>query len=623
MSLTASLFAVSRALALPAAMAVALASARPASAQLIAGTPVNLGSLGAPVQGMDSGYDPSRGLHLVVSAYGNAWGWYVNADGQPVSGPFLIKSGGGGAYAPRVKYNGQGGFLLVYSEEAGGGNILRARTISYPGAVGPEMTISDGSAPPWLISGASAMSYGSGVFLVSWMSTGAGARLAARTVSISGAPASSITTISQDVGLYPGVAYNPSTNHFAVSYRDEGSSGYAGIAIVSPQGAIVAKQRFQPVAGQQGATDIDYNPDTGRFVMAWFAQPSGGPWEARAAEIDAWGGVVSSGLLYSRSSGVGFSSFSLAFNPVSRTFLAATLETVGSLDPVLGLELNRGGYRFDTNHVATGVLARNIRVSAHGASARWNVAFNHNTQSPLNAIVRTSSSGGGPAGSLGSGGGGTTTPPPPPPPTSGCTTVKPASDWVCVNGNWVPPSLAGGGTTTPPPTSPPPPTSSCTTVKPASDWVCVNGNWLPPGMGGVTTTPPPPPPPPSSSTCSTVKPASDWVCVNGNWLPPSLAPAPPPPTSTPSTGGCTTVKPGADWVCVNGGWIPLAMACPTVQPGPGWTCRNGDWLPPGMGANRLTLPPLFDMPGLAPKAHAVAVVAARVRPALAPFRGRA
>ena len=51
---------------------------------------------------------------------------------------------------------------------------------------------------------------------------------AARTVSISGAPASSITTISQDVGLYPGVAYNPSTNHFAVSVDKPICLGIAG-----------------------------------------------------------------------------------------------------------------------------------------------------------------------------------------------------------------------------------------------------------------------------------------------------------------------------------------------------------------------------------------------------------
>lgn len=634
MRLTASFFAVSRALALSTVAAVALVSARPASAQLIAGSPVNLGSLGAPVQGMDSGYDPSTGLHLVVSAYLNAWGWFVNAEGQTVAGPFLIKSGGGGAFAPRVKSNGAGGFLMVYSEEVGGGNILRARTISYPGVVGPEMTISDGSTPPWLIVGASAISYSpsSGVYLVAWMTTGPGLRLAVRTVGVSGAPASAISTVSDDVGLYPGVGYNPATNTFAVSYRDEASSaGYTGIAIVSTSGSVLAKQRFQPVAGQQGATDIDYNPDTGRFVMVWFAQPQGGAWEARAAEIDSSGGVVSNGLLYAKSAGIGFSSFSLAFNPVSRTFLAATLETVGALDPVLGLELNRGGYRFDTNHVATGIIARNIRVSTHGSSARWNVAFNHNTQTPLNAIVRTSSSGGGPAGSLGSGGGGTTTPPPttppPPPPSGGCTTVQPAPDWVCVNGGWLPPGMVGTPAPPPPPPTTPPPTSTgCTTVQPGPDWVCVNGNWLPPGMGGVTTppptTPPPTTPPPSTSTCSTVKPASDWVCVNGNWLPPNLAPVqqtPPPPTSS---SGCTTVKPGDDWICVNGGWQPAAMVCPTVQPGPGWTCRNGDWLPPGMGANRLTLPPLFDMPGLAPKVHAVAVVAASERPAFASFRRR-
>jgi hypothetical protein len=62
--------------------------------------------------------------------------------------------------------------------------------------------------------------------------------------------------------------------------------------------------------------------------------------------------------------------------------------------------------------------------------------------------------------------------------------VQPGSDWVCVNGGWLPPGLAPAAPppTTPPATSPPtPPASSCTTPQPGSDWACVNGGWLPPG----------------------------------------------------------------------------------------------------------------------------------------------
>ena len=92
-------------------------------------------------------------------------------------------------------------------------------------------------------------------------------------------------------------------------------------------------------------------------------------------------------------------------------------------------------------------------------------------------------------------------------PSGACVTDPPASDWVCINGGWVPPGhpLAVGATpSTPNPPAPPsPPTggSSCTTTAPAPDWVCVNGGWVPPGHPLALTAPPPttpttPPPPP-------------------------------------------------------------------------------------------------------------------------------
>jgi glucose/arabinose dehydrogenase len=177
--------------------------------------------------------------------------------------------------------------------------------------------------------------------------------------------------------------------------------------------------------------------------------------------------------------------------------------------------------------------------------------------------------------------------------SSNCTTTKPAFNWVCVNGNWLPPdhplaigtsgtggtgdntggtggSTGGSGTT-----------GSCTTTKPASTWVCVSGNWLPPdhplaigtpgtggtggstggtggGTGGTGTT----------GICTTTKPASNWVCVSGNWLPPDhpLAIGTSGTGGTGSTGGstggtgtttgCTTTKPASNWVCVSGNWLP-------------------------------------------------------------------
>jgi glucose/arabinose dehydrogenase len=141
-------------------------------------------------------------------------------------------------------------------------------------------------------------------------------------------------------------------------------------------------------------------------------------------------------------------------------------------------------------------------------------------------------------------------------PVAGCVTVQPVSNWVCIEGGWVPPThpLAGAGPTAGTPgatgVSPAQPSgganSTCTTPQPVANWACRNGGWLPPdhpllgagsGQTGGTGTGAPGPGGSVApfSGCSTVQPAANWLCVNGGWVPPnhSLAggggPSPQPP----------------------------------------------------------------------------------------------
>jgi hypothetical protein len=164
--------------------------------------------------------------------------------------------------------------------------------------------------------------------------------------------------------------------------------------------------------------------------------------------------------------------------------------------------------------------------------------------------------------------------PPTPPPASTCTSVRPAVDWVCVGGGWLPPGMAAPPSVPQPPPLPPPPASSggCTSVRPGADWVCVNGGWLPPGIASIAppsvVTPPSVPSAPTSapSVCATIRPAADWVCYDGGWLPPTLyqilssagiiRPQPSAPSPSVSTGACSTPQPGSNWVCRAGGWLP-------------------------------------------------------------------
>jgi hypothetical protein len=204
--------------------------------------------------------------------------------------------------------------------------------------------------------------------------------------------------------------------------------------------------------------------------------------------------------------------------------------TVGGEDPSAPYGIN-----WTSTSVANG--SHVIRALARDA------AGNARTSSPVTVTVQN----------------GTSTPPPSTPssPVS-CTTTKPVSNWVCVNGGWLPPDhplaiAAGLGSppaapppSTPPPSTPPPstppPTTSCTTAKPVSNWICVNGGWLPPdhplaiaamaggGASSGSTTPPPSTPPPSQPSTTTLpacaaglqpaSPVRGWVRVNGGWVPP-------------------------------------------------------------------------------------------------------
>jgi hypothetical protein len=131
-----------------------------------------------------------------------------------------------------------------------------------------------------------------------------------------------------------------------------------------------------------------------------------------------------------------------------------------------------------------------------------------------------------------------------------------------------------------PPFVPTPPASSCLSVKPAADWICLNGAWLPPGHpllgsavvppeSSVPTTPSPAVPPPSTVSCTTIQPVADWICLNGGWLPPGhpllgsavtpVTPVTQPPAAPPPDSGCALRDPFVaigGGVCVNGGWVP-------------------------------------------------------------------
>jgi hypothetical protein len=557
------------------------------------------------VRGVDAAVDPTTGNYLVVGGNGVLVGVCVNPQGAPITGPILINADNHGAF-PRARY-GTGGFLVVWGEEIGAPTELHSRMVNCSGAVGPEQVIS-GGATAWLESGAAmAFSPTSQQFLVAWKSFPPNARVKVRLVDLTGAGVGGVVDISTAFGRDPGVAWNSATNQFGVSYSGEtgpnGSIGFSGFAVVpAANPAAFTRTTFNNIpGGLVTITDVDYNPATGRYVMAWYEVAGG--LLARVAELDAAGNLLTTGVASGR---VGsYDALSLARNPVTGTFLLVGLNRDN--DTVLGLELNSRGFPFNGENTISGSRpARYTRVTTSSNSPTWIATFSTRMFLAMAGVVTTSfASGGGPPGEFGAGGGGTggggaPPPPPPAPPPGGCTTLQPGPEWACVNGGWLPPGSGAGaggsggcGTVQPgpgwicqnggwlPPAAGGGSTGGCTTTNPGPGWTCINGGWLPPGSGGGGGT----------GGCTTMNPGPGWICMNGGWLPPGSGGG--------GAGGCTTIQPGPEWVCMNGGWLPAGSGgggtagggCPGGPPGAGWVCRNGDWLPPDIAGGCMTIQP--------------------------------
>ena len=535
------------------------------------------------VRGVDAAYNPASGGYLVVGAAGPVIGVCVGGGGGAAAAAITVKSNASGIYAsfPRATYSpalagGAGGFMVVWPEEqTNHAVILKSRIVTCAGVVGTEHTIDNGNTAFGESGPDIAYSATSQKFLVVWR-TAANARVVTRLVDLTGAGVGAVITLSSGFGRDPGVAWNPATNDFGVSFSGETSTGVysAFVRVPASNPAAFARTTFNSYSGGMTTiTDIDYNPVTNRYIMAWYDMRS--TLNAMVAEFDASGHLLTKGIASSHMGS--YDALSLAYNPVSGTFLLAGVNP--NTDDVLAAELNRHGYRF-TSEVKVNTIASNhyTRVASSLGQRRWSAtASAHSYAVMSDQIVQTTSTGGGPAGAYGSTTGSTTgsTGGTSSGSTSSCPGAPPGTGWVCVSGSWYPPDyFSGGGTTSCPGTSPgtgwtcvngnwkPPTTTTCPGTSPGTGWTCVNGNWTPP-----TTT-----------TCPGTSPGTGWICKSGSWYPPDYF------SGSTSTTTCPGTSPGTGWTCVNGNWFPPSSgdtsSCPGSPPGTGWICKSGSWYPP-------------------------------------------
>lgn len=338
------------------------------------------------VLGVDAVFDPSTNGYLVLGGFNQIVAQCTDSEGRPTGGPFVVEAPVTGAsdrpfaraaYSPHVN-NGNGGFLVVWVEEAPGGNQLHARIVSCSqGAVGTEYDITGGYGAFMSVELGPGVAYSpvSGQFLVAWKSLVPDIRVAARLVDLNGAPVGAPVLLSSGFARNPSVAWNSDTNEFGISFSGEsGDTSYSAFVKASASNlAAFVRNTFNIVGGtgRTTITDVAYNPNTRRYVMAWFDIATG--LLAKTAEFDANANLQS---ITVASSKIGsYDALSMAYNPVSGSHLLVGLD-IGT-DSVVGAELNGSGSRITIEQFlsTTAPPARYPRVGASRTSRTWNTVW--------------------------------------------------------------------------------------------------------------------------------------------------------------------------------------------------------------------------------------------------------
>jgi hypothetical protein len=378
-------------------------TAAPALAQMsvVAGSKP-LFSTGRILIGNDVSYDPASGVYLVIAGYGEVHGIFVNQAGDPVSAAFRIGSANSGAafgHYPRSEYSqdlngGQGGFLVTWHQTDGSVLGLHAVVVAYPGGIiSPEHVIADysrGQSRPGAGTGIAYSSI-SQKFLVAW-TTGGGAPFGihGRLVDTTGAPAGPVIEFAAPGGSAdPAVAWNAATDEFAVFHAGFSNSG-ASVSLKRVRASDGVSQGPPTTFGFTGgtfSTEIAVNSKTHHYVVGWSVAPG-----AMGAELDENGNLIGGPHLLSARIGTP-TSLSLAYNPVSGTFLAVSEGVVGI--EVMAVELGSTGLPKTTAvGVTSGAKHGSFvpRVTARTDAKEWNISYSRDLTVITNQVISTASS---------------------------------------------------------------------------------------------------------------------------------------------------------------------------------------------------------------------------------------
>jgi len=394
---------------------------KPALAQLAVGANTNVINLGVIFIGNDIAYDPDHNLYLSVAAYGAVYGVFVSTSGAAASSPFRIGSAGPASYGhyPRTIYSrdlngGGGGFLVTWHQ---GDGFLHSVVVASPsGAMSAERLISDGGQSGTRAGGNTGLAFSptSHRFLVTWTTGAFG--IQGRFLDSSGAPSGPVTQyVSAGGAQEPQLAWNPATDDFGLIHGSFNSVvSWIGFMRIPASGASPAAPTAFGYGAGTFSPSISVNTSTNHYIVGWSV--GGG---AYGTEVDQNGFKVAGERFLASRLGTP-TSFELAYNPASDTFLAVS-EDPRSIE-VAGIELTSNGSPISvavglTSGASSGSFVP--RLAARTNAKEWSISYARNMNALANQLISTGGAGSG------GGGGGDTPPPPPPPPPAPSPTLPP------------------------------------------------------------------------------------------------------------------------------------------------------------------------------------------------------
>ena len=198
-------------------------------------------------------------------------GVFIDSDGGPLGGEFVVAAAGGQFFCPSLVYdNIHSKFLVVWNAETS----IYAQSINTDGTPnGPRLSLSDTAEPPSGRCSALAFDHVQGAFLAAWGEKNPSDHdsLYARLITADGSLAGPKVLISNDgaTPAWPSVAYDSANQRYLAVWDNAGNHEIKG-SIIRPDGSVDTPEfSIHSVGGVEYRPKAVYDSFNARFMVTW------------------------------------------------------------------------------------------------------------------------------------------------------------------------------------------------------------------------------------------------------------------------------------------------------------------------------------------------------------------